>query len=77
MLIHKGLGDLWKKPQTCCRCESVHAAVPAAAVIPLALRTLLQDPSGLCATGSEVLTIATKPVCPRTPLPGLESMHPS
>ncbi len=33
--------------------------------------------SGLCATGSGVLTIATKPVCPRTLLPGLESMHPS
>ncbi len=28
------LGDLCTKPQTCCRCESVHAAVPAAAEDP-------------------------------------------
>ncbi len=28
------LGDLCTKPQTCCRCESIHAAVPAAAENP-------------------------------------------
>ncbi len=38
--------DLCKKPQTCCRGESVPAAVPAAAVNPLVLRTLLPAPSG-------------------------------
>ncbi len=58
-------------------CESVHAAVSAAAENPLELRTLLPAPSGLCATGSEVLTTAPKPACPRTLLPGLDSMCPS
>ncbi len=76
-LVQGGLGDLCKKPQTCCRYESAHATVSAAAVNPLALRKLLPAPSGLCAAGSEVLTIATKPVCPRTLVPGLELMHPS
>ncbi len=71
------LGDLCKKPQTCCRCESVHAAVPAMAENALELTTLLPAPSGLYATGSEVLTIVTKPVCPWTLLPRLESMCPS
>ncbi len=65
-------GDLCKKPQTCCRCESVHAAVPAMAENALELTTLLPAPSGLCATGSEVLTIVTKPVCPWILLPRLD-----
>ncbi len=45
-------GDLYTKPLTCCRCESVHAAVPAVAEKPLELRRLLPAPGGLCATGS-------------------------
>ncbi len=35
------LEDLYTKPQTCCRCESVHAAVSAVAENPLELRRLL------------------------------------
>ncbi len=41
-------GDLYTKPRTCCRCESVHAAVPAVAEKPLELRRLLPAPGGLC-----------------------------
>ncbi len=71
------LGDLYRKQQTCSRCESVHSAVPAAAENPLELRTLLPAPSGLCATGSAVLTTAPKLACPRTLLPSRESMRQS
>ncbi len=71
------LGDLYRKLQTCCRCESVYATVPAAAENPLELRTLLPAPSGLCATGSAVLTTAPKLACPRTLLPSRESMRQS
>ncbi len=50
------LGDLFTRPRMFCRCESVCAAFLAAAENPLELRRLLPAPSGLCATGSEVLT---------------------
>ncbi len=65
------------KPQTCCRCESVHAAVPAVAENPLELRRLLPAPGGLCATGSEIPATVPKLAFPRTLLPSRESMHPS
>ncbi len=57
-----------RDPQTCCWCETIHAAVLAVAENPLKLRRLLLAPSGLCATGSEVLILATKPLntAPRT-----------
>ncbi len=69
--------DLYTKPQTCCRCESVHSAVPAVAENPLELRRLLPAPGGLCATGSEIPAIVPKLAFPRTLLPSRESMHPS
>ncbi len=43
----------------------------------LELSTLLPAPSGLCATGSEVLTTALKSACPRTLLTGLQLMRQS
>ncbi len=64
-------GDLYTKPQTCCRCESVHAAVPAVAENPLELRRLLPAPGGLCATGSEIPTTVPKLAFPRTLIPRL------
>ncbi len=70
-------GDLYTKPQTCCRCESVHAAVPAMAENPLELRRLLPAPGGLCATGSEIPATVPKLAFPRTLLPSRESIHPS
>ncbi len=71
------LEDLYTKPQTCCRCESVHFAVPAVAENPLELRRLLPAPGGLCATGSEIPATVPKLAFPRTLLPSHESMHPS
>ncbi len=59
-------GDLYTKPQTCCRCKSVHAAVPAVAENPLELRRLLPAPGGLCATGSEITATVPKLAFPRT-----------
>ncbi len=70
-------GGLYRTLQTCCRCESVNVAVPATAENPLELRTLLPAPSGLCATGSAVLTTAPKLACLRTLLPSCELMRPS
>ncbi len=58
-------GDLYTKPQTCCRCESVHAAVPAVAENPLELRRLLPAPGGLCATGSEIPATVPKLAAPQ------------
>ncbi len=69
--------DLYTKPQTCCRCESVHATVPAVAENPLELRRLLPAQGGLCATGSEIPATVPKLAFPRTLLPSRESMHPS
>ncbi len=43
------LKDLCMKPQTCCRCESVHFAGPAVAENPLELRRLLPAPGDLSA----------------------------
>ncbi len=69
-------GDLYTKPQTCCRCESVHAAVPTVAENPLELRRLFPAPGGLCATGSEIPATVPRLAFPRTLLPSRESMHP-
>ncbi len=71
------LEDLYMKPQTCCQCESVHAAVPAVAENPLELRRLLPAPGVLCATGSEIPATVPKLAFPRALLPSRESMHPS
>ncbi len=71
------LEDLYTKQQTCCRCESVHSAVPAVAENPLELRRLLPAPGGLCATGSEIPATVPKLAFPRTLLPSRQSMHPS
>ncbi len=68
-------GDLYMKPQTCCRCESVHATVPAVAENPLELRRLLPAPGGLCATRSEIPATVPKLAFPHTLLPSRESMH--
>ncbi len=57
--------SLYTKPQTCCRCESVHAAVPAVAENPLELRRLLPAPGGLCATGSEIPATVPKLAAPQ------------
>ncbi len=70
-------GDLYTKPQTCCRCESVRAAVPTVAENPLELRRLFPAPGGLCATGSEIPATVPRLAFPRTLLPSRESMHPS
>ncbi len=71
------LEDLYTKPQTCCRCESVHFAGPAVAENPLELRRLLPAPGGLSATGSEIPATVPKLAFPHTLLPSRESMHPS
>ncbi len=63
------LKDLCMKPQTCCRCESVHFAGPAVAENPLELRRLLPAPGDLSATGSEVPATVPKLAFPRTLLP--------
>ncbi len=60
---------LCMKPQTCCRCESVHFAGPAVAENPLELRRLLPAPGDLSATGSEVPATVPKLAFPRTLLP--------
>ncbi len=70
------LDDLCMRPM-CYRCESVHAAVQAAAENHLEPRRLLPAPSGLYGTDSEVLTTAPKPACLRKLLPSCESMRPS
>ncbi len=64
-----------RNPRTCCRCESVHAAIPVVPETPLALKRLLPIPSGLCAIGSEVPTTVPKLAFPRTPLPSRASMR--